>query len=432
MKKYLLPIMLVLGTLRIFSLDIEILDEDLDLPLEGARVAYSGGEVFADPDGKVSVELPGGARRLVFSLPGYDDKTVVVQEDRKELTVRLRMSGIIEGQELVVEKAVPLVSDSQAGVAVAVSERQMESTAQIGVVEDVMSTIKTLPGVGYAGGWNARPSIRGGSPSETTVVLDGFEVIYPYHWGGAFSIFNPNMVDSAKLSAGLVSARYGRNISGLLEINSKTPDKPSFGFEASLTTTGTEAFVQAPLGKDAGLLLGGKLTWMEVSFALAGADGTFNQVPFIRDGYGKFFWKPADRLSFYANAFFGSDGVGVKIDSEPDEDSTIQTKGAFDWINLTGILSGGLKWLPTDTLLVQAMGGWNRFHERPEFQSTSSGEVEYSQAFLDKYDGDGTFDLDGADNGTINGAASFAVDGTYFEFLEDEVTDIFQGRGPAS
>ena len=424
MKKLFFSLVAACCALPLSALDIEVVDVDLGLPLEGVRVAYAEGTFATDADGKVSMELPPGRRRLTFSLPGYDTTSATAEDGLSTLKVSMRISTVLEGQELVVEKTVPLKSDTQSGVSVAISDREMKSTAQIGIVEDVMSSIKTLPGVGYSGGWNARPSIRGGSPDETTVVLDGFEVAYPYHWGGAFSIFNPNVVESAKLSAGLVSARYGRLISGLLEINSKTPETPELRVDASLTTSGAEAYIQTPIGRNAGLLLGGKVTWMEVSFALAGGEDTFNQVPFIRDGYGRFFWMPADRLQFALNGFIGSDGVGVEMEGEED---VVTTDGVFDWINRTFILSGDVKWLAKDNLQLQAMAGWNRIRAKVDFDSTYSGDVPYSQAFLDKYDGSG-LDADGVADGKIAGADSFNVDGAYFRYREEDVNDIFQGR----
>lgn len=406
------------------ALDVTVLDADLEMPLEGVTVAFPGGKTVTDAEGKASVALPPGRHRLNFSLPGYDNLSAYAASADAALSVSLRIASVLEGQELVVERAAPLKSDTQSGISVAITEREMEATAEIGIVEDVMSAIKTLPGVGYAGGWNAMPSIRGGSPLETTVVMDGFEVSYPYHWGGAFSIFNPNMVESAKLSAGLVSARYGRLISGLLEINTKTPDVPSLRVETSLTTSGAEAFVQAPLGENAGVLLGGKATWMEVSFALAGASNEFEQVPYIRDGYGKVYWKPSNRLTLYANGFLGTDGVGVAMDSEGE---TVSTEGEFEWMNLTAILSGGIKWLPADDLHVQASGGWSRHVDRPVFDSTYGGDLPYSDEFLDKYDGS-ALDGDGAVDGLIDGEDSFDISGTYFTYRGKQVTDIFQGR----
>ena len=111
----------------------------------------------------------------------------------------------MENRELVIEAVAPETGETRTGRSVAVSEREIAQTGEIGSIEDVMTTIKLLPGVGYSGMYNAMPSIRGGSPGDLMAVLDGFYIANPYHWGGGFSIFDPRMVQSAKLSHGFFS-----------------------------------------------------------------------------------------------------------------------------------------------------------------------------------------------------------------------------------
>ena len=132
------------------------------------------------------------------------------------------IEGAIEGQELVVEGSKPQKTDAQGGLSQVVTSQNIQAQT-MGIVEDAMSAIKTLPGVGYTGSFDARPSIDGGDPSETVATLDGAYVLDPYQWSGTYTIFNPDMVDSIKLSDGIIGAPYGQVMSGLLEVNSKTP-----------------------------------------------------------------------------------------------------------------------------------------------------------------------------------------------------------------
>ena len=79
-----------------------------------------------------------------------------------------------------------------------------------------------MPGISYGG---TQPSVRGGYPRDTTAVMDGVYLLFPWQWGGICSIFDPGMVDSVKMSNGVFSARYGRALAGLLEVNTITPRK---------------------------------------------------------------------------------------------------------------------------------------------------------------------------------------------------------------
>ena len=173
------------------------------------------------------------------------------------------IEGAIEGQELVVEGSKPQKTDAQGGLSQVVTSQDIQAQT-MGIVEDAMSAIKTLPGVGYTGSFDARPSIDGGDPSETVATLDGAYILNPYQWSGTYTIFNPDMVDSIKLSDGIIGAPYGQVMSGLLEVNSKTPTDTDRHLDFGFSTTGLDLFFQQAFGTEAGILLGGKVTWMEV------------------------------------------------------------------------------------------------------------------------------------------------------------------------
>jgi hypothetical protein len=215
--------LLFCGLLSAWALDIAVTvtDAELGIPLEGVRLEAPGLEpAMTDADGKATLALPEGFASISVkaTLPGYAVKTFKIKPGDRELAVTLSIAEVVEGAELVIEGTKPQKTDAQAGVSQVATHEAIKATGEMGMVEDVMSTIKLMPGVGYVGSWNAMPSIRGGDPRETTAVLDGAYVLYPYHWGGAYSIFDPNMVESAKLSNGLISARYGQVMSGMLEV----------------------------------------------------------------------------------------------------------------------------------------------------------------------------------------------------------------------
>ncbi|MDC7220563.1 MAG: TonB-dependent receptor plug domain-containing protein [Spirochaetales bacterium] len=390
------------------ELNLSIIDRDLDFPLEGAMVALAGEETiyYADSTGSLTLPLPDNARRLVLlvSYPGYESVRLPLAEAESSLEIAMVLAGIIEGEELVVERTAPGEKEEESGISVVMNQEEMETTANIGMVEDVMSTIKTLPGVIYTGGWDAQPSIRGGYPEEMAAALDGFYVTYPYHWGGAYSIFNPNMTESAKLSHGIYSARYGRALSGILEVTTKTPDEPELRIDGSLSTTSTDLFLQTPLGKKSGLFLGGKVTYLETLKLIFPEDmEDMTTVPYIRDLYGKWQYSPGDKADFYLNGFLGTDGVGVETTTS-DEDEDFTSEVLFDYDYIDAFLAGGMEWSPTDFLFIDVLAGVNWNFMDMIFELSDSGESAYSEEFIDRYgalygltDGD-TYSLDGLDS----------------------------------
>ena len=368
----------------IFARDIEVIveDEDLAMPLEGATVVLRGGRQFICngkgialvtlPDDRpaiISITYP-GYETFRLSIPGVDGiKSVQVEK----FAVAMRLSGIMQGQELVLEAARPEISETRSGRSVAISDRELTRTAEIGIVEDVMNSVKLLPGVGYTGMFSAMPSIRGGDPGDLMAVLDGFYVERPYYWMGSISIFDPKMVSSARLSHGVFSARYGHTISGLLEITSKSPSPTETELEAAIGTSATSLNLSVPLSGKGGLLFMGKVTyWETLILAAQGLShitenktldmvNSVSTAPYIRSAALSMNYRFTPDLEWRLNAFFGSDGIGAeyKTDYTSNTDDNVEgvMKMKADYNNYQGFLITGFSASPMPKVALRFSGG---------------------------------------------------------------------------
>jgi hypothetical protein len=231
-----------------------------------------------------------------------------------------------------------------------------------------MTAIKLLPGVGYSGMFDAQPSIRGGDPGDLMAAMDGFYIEQPYHWGGAYSIFVPQMVESARLSHGVFSSRYGHTTSGLLEIVTRKPSSTEPQFELGLSTSETNLGLSLPLGGKGGVAAMGKVTYWDpfVSLAKLAARGipeieVINSVttaPYIRDFSVTGNYRFSTDLEISATGFFGSDGVGAEYQNEyerNDENRAVDLD--FDWMNYRSFGIAGLNWSPRRDLVFRASAG---------------------------------------------------------------------------
>ena len=250
----------VLGSLWAREVTITVEDTDLEFPLEGAIIrSWDGSDHDCDEDGKAVILVPDDRQVSVqVTYPGYRTERLVILLAKDEFRIGLTLGDTIESRELVIDAARTDTSETKIGRSVGISGEAMAKSSQIGLIEDVMSSIKLLPGVGYAGFFNAMPSIRGGDPGDLMAVLDGFYINMPYHWGGGFSIFDPHMVSSAQISHGIYSVRNGHTISGLLEITSKKAPSDHTEMELGISTSAVNLNASLPLGSSGGLMLMGK------------------------------------------------------------------------------------------------------------------------------------------------------------------------------
>jgi len=334
------------------KLTITVIDEDLEMPLEGAMIiSWDGKEIFCDSAGRAVLEVPGDRFVVVrISYPGYEGSRVVLQPGVSEYTATLRLGGTMEAQELVIEATRPGSSETVSGQSVAISGRELARQSETGIVEDVMSAVKLLSGVGYVGNYATMPSIRGGEPDDITAVFDGFYVERPFHWGGAFSIFDPKMVESAQLSHGVFSARYGHTISGLLDIHAKNPSSEMAEIDMSLSTSAANLSLSFPLNSRGGMALMGRVTYWDPFIDIA--KKSFEEIriistaPYIRSTALGAAYDLSSDLSISANGFFGVDGIAAFYETSD-----------FDWKNWISFLTSALNYTPQENILFKIRVG---------------------------------------------------------------------------
>ena len=423
----LIPALVFAGELK-----ITVMDKELEFPLEGVKVSLqagksgkqstkssagtSGAEAFqkaggttlskgaefqaeTDENGEAVFILPENITTgtIEATLPGYKKATENFTGLVNPVLINMSISDVIEGKELVVNRASPEKKEEKTGVSTVITEKQMHTTANMSLVEDCMASVRTLPGVSYSGVWGSEPSVRGGEPRELGYLLDGMYTIFPWHWGGGVSIFNPSFVDSIKLSNGVFPAQYGRASSGLLEATTIKPDYEKFHLNLNSSTTCFDAFAQIPFGKNVGGMLAGfHASFLEPAIALYKATGDesldmLTKAPYIRDAFLKANFTPMPELDISLTGFFGSDGLG--IDSTTEEDG-LKSKQIMDYDIYQGLAGLNVKYLPNDKLMLHTLISYNLMKEDMLMKMTESGKMKYTEDFK-KYASQNAITLEG-------------------------------------
>jgi hypothetical protein len=387
-------------TARLFAREVSVYVEDTDLgiPLEGALVrSWDGKEYVCDEEGRALVDVPDDRQVAIQgSYPGYENGSLTIGVEESDFTLGLRLAGILESRELVFEVSRPGVNESRTGRSVALSEKNIEKVAEIGIIEDVMTAVKLLPGVGYANSFNAQPSIRGGHPGDLSAALDGFYIEQPYFWGGAFSIFDPRMVKSAQLSHGVFSTRYGHTISGLLDVTSQKPSSTDAELELGVSTSVTNMALSIPLFGRGGIMLMGKITYYDpVVLAAKGLSDHIEELeiikavsttPYIRTGTLTADYRVNQDMSLDFTGFFGADGAGALYETDSEQQGyTSKSDMEFNWRSYQLFLIGALTWNPRPDMIFKVSTGWGRRQDDLLGDIVYNVRVPFSDQFKAKY-----------------------------------------------
>lgn len=365
-------------TIVMRNLELFVIDGDLEEPLIGAAVMLTdGSRTETDGTGRAFVSvLPNAEAEIRVSYPGYDERTLRVRPGTAaRFDIVLYMStGVMEHEELVVEGRRPEVRGESGSVSL--GGERMATAARIGLIEDVMAAVKLLPGVGYTGLFDALPSIRGGQPTDLGASLDGFYIDNPYHWGGGFTIFDPQSIASARLFHGVFSVRYTRTVSGLLELKSKTPSREYASLDVNLSTSAAGFNASMPLpdfsrpdGNPRGaMMLAGKVSYWDpfVTFAKGLAKfvtvldpvKSVSTAPYIRSLTMLANYTVSPGLDLNLHGYAGGDGVEVMYDNLSGTGPLLTNSLIkFEWENLIAFLQSRLTFYPRPDMTVKALFG---------------------------------------------------------------------------
>jgi hypothetical protein len=165
----------------------------------------------------------------------------------------------------------------------------------IGGEPDFAQYLQTAPGVITTGDQGGQMYIRGGSPIQNKVLLDGMTVYNPFHSIGFFSVFDTDIIRSADIYTGGFGAEYGGRISSIMDISSKDGNKKHFSGKLSVNPFGSKLMLEGPLkkltdegGSTMSYVFSGKTSYLEASSKILYSYIDTAGLPFnYTDLYGK-------------------------------------------------------------------------------------------------------------------------------------------------
>lgn len=119
----------------------------------------------------------------------------------------------------------------------------------LGGQADLAQYLQVLPGVVFSGDQGGQLYIRGGSPVQNKVLLDGMIIYNPFHSIGLFSVFDTDILRNADIYTGGFGAQYGGRISSVMDLTTRDGNKKRMAGKFGASTFGAKLMVEGPLVK---------------------------------------------------------------------------------------------------------------------------------------------------------------------------------------
>ncbi|MBX2890245.1 MAG: TonB-dependent receptor [Saprospiraceae bacterium] len=304
-----------------------IYDKETTQPVGFATVRVEGASLgtISDVNGFFSVpDVPPGEYQLVVSLTGYDTYTANITVKRGEIlfqNVYIVESGQRLGEILISGKKEQAKADIQISK-LQVTPKQIRSLPSAGGQSDIAQYLTVLPGVIFTGDQGGQLYIRGGSPVQNRILLDGMTIYNPFHSIGFFSVFETELIRNVDVLTGGFNADYGGRISAIVDVKTREGNRKRLSGLASVSPYQARAIVEGPivpLKEEGG---------SSISFVLTGKQALINQfdktlypyvndsigIPFdYRDMYGKLSLLTGNGSKLNIFGFSYDDGVNFPI-----------------------------------------------------------------------------------------------------------------------
>jgi hypothetical protein len=292
MKNYVLPFFLLLflpswllaqkGTVR-----GNVFDKETAAPVGFATVGILGTGLGATTDlnGFFTIgDVPAGKQTLKVSFIGYQDYTVEIEIKNKEIIYQniFISEGGTELEEVVVSgKKTQAKAEVQISK-IAVTPKQIRALPSAGGQADVAQYLTVLPGVVFTGDQGGQLYIRGGSPVQNRILLDGMTIYNPFHSIGFYSVFETELIRNVDVLTGGFNSDYGGRISAVVDVKTREGNRKRIAGMASASPFMAKALIEGPiipLKEDGGA---------SISFVLTGKKSLINQTarglyPYVGD-----------------------------------------------------------------------------------------------------------------------------------------------------
>lgn len=232
-----------------------VVDADTDAPLVGVNVVLRGADV--GPVGRATGgagtfqfdALPAGRYVLTSSFLGYAPaRDTLDLAGGQARVIRVRMQPRDEAlAELVVEAE---TREPDLGRAVGLTSIRPGAIDRVPLPDvngDLMAVLVTMPGVVSAGDRGGQLFVRGGTPSENLVLVDGIPVYQPFHIVGFYSAFPSDILSQADVYAGGFNARYGGRLSSVIDVSTRNGSKSSYAGAVSLAPFLSSVRIEGPI-----------------------------------------------------------------------------------------------------------------------------------------------------------------------------------------
>lgn len=323
---------------------------------------YLRGTTFgatSDVNGYYSIsKVPPGNYILMVTSIGFD----TIRE-----TISVKANDILSKKLYLVKSSVQLTTvevsaeteakKTDARVSVnTITPKEINKIPSVGGEPDIAQYLQVLPGVIFTGDQGGQLYIRGGSPVQNKVLMDGMIIYNPFHSIGLFSVFDMDIIRHADVYTGGFGAQFGGRISSIMDFTTRDGNKKRYSGKVSASPFVGRMLLEGPIfkakteeGGSSSFVLSAKTSYLPTTSKFLYSYIDPNGLPFsFNDLYGKISLSSANGSKLNVFGFHFDDHVKY------------QTVSDFKWV--TGGVGSNFVLVPSASpILIQGNFAYSNY-----------------------------------------------------------------------
>ncbi|HEX6426287.1 MAG TPA: TonB-dependent receptor, partial [Niastella sp.] len=299
--------------------------------------------------GFYSITVPGDSLYILLSYTGYQRlDTVISLNSNTHINFKLQTAGKQLEEVTVSSVRTTRIQQTSQMSSINLPVAQVRSMPRLLGEPDLMKTLQLLPGVKQGAEGTSALLVRGGTPDQNLILLDGAPLYNPMHLLGILSTFNTSVLKDVTLYKGAFPARYGGRLSSVIDISTKDGDMHKMHGDFSIGLLSTQLTLEGPIKKGkTSFVISGRRSYPDLimgPIVKSQPEGPDKLRLFFYDINAKLHHKFSDKDKLYLSLYTGADKLKVLERYTPETDPPTDNYNNSDMHLRWGNITGTLRW----------------------------------------------------------------------------------------
>ena len=368
---------IILSKAKMITISGYVVDAKSKETLIGATISDKRSKANSSTNsyGYYSIQVMPDSVQMQVSYIGYKPSTKIFYA-LSDTTINFGLKeSISELQNVTVYNTKPL---SRVGNTIELSGSEIKSSAATFGENDILKTLQTMPGISSGFEGSSGMYVRGGSPDQNLILLDGTPIYNTGHMWNLFSVLNGDAVKKATLYKNNFPARFGGRLSSVLDIRFKDGDMQRFHANATIGLYTARVNVEGPILKNkTSYSISVRRSYIDTYLRIAQKSSPGTDVVYMYDINAKINHKFSDRSRLYLSYYSGRDkqsnmdeSLSYTYSTNTSNSATTlksEIKNNYSWGN--DILSLRWNYVFNNRLFMNASVAYNKYNYKYSSQS---------------------------------------------------------------